>query len=106
MIPIAAAATIAPAIAQMAKILTGAIEDGDNYKRLDAVRGFVEKVTGKEIPKGAFIAFLEEATQGEPYTGKWVLLDPEFPEAGQRLRVEAGWIYDIGRGNPLFVKDA
>ena len=101
MIPFAAAAAIGPAIAQMAKVLTGAVEDGDNYKRLDALRGFIEKVTGKTIPKAAFLDLLEVATQGDPYTGEWEQVGTET----RRLRVEGGWIFDIGRGNPIFVKD-
>jgi len=112
MIQFAAAASIASAIREFASVITSAVEDPNNYKRLEALRTFVSKVTGKEIDKGAFITLLETTVVGEPYTGKWEVVEEHIPTAGgdipgtRRLRVEGGWIYDCGRGNPLLVKDA
>jgi len=96
--------------ASLAKELVGLmgslIESPDTYKRLDGLRSIVEKVTGKAIDKAKFLEFLEVATQGEAYTGKWEKLPlDDDRDTGWRLRVEDGYIYDIGRGNPIFVRD-
>jgi len=103
MIQFAAVASIAPAVKELVSLLTGAVEDPNNYKRLEGLRTFVSKVTGKEIDKGAFIELLEATVVGDPYTGEWETLSDATT---RRLRVEGGYIYDCGRGNPLFVKDA
>jgi len=102
MIQFAAAAQLAPLAGELVKALAGAVEDPNNYKRLDALRAFVSKVTGKEINKAAFLTFMEETTQGEAYTGVW----EQIGEDGtRRLRVEGGWIFDVGHGNPIHVAD-
>lgn len=111
MIQFAAAAAIAPAIKELGSLLVHTIEDPNNYKRLEGLRVFLSRVTGKEIDQNAFVALLELTTQGEPYTGKWERIGPKPPDdgredgRGRRLRVDGGYIYDIGRGNPVFVPD-
>jgi hypothetical protein len=82
--------------------LKAVVEDPDTYARLEGMRVILEKVTGKEIPKNALVELLEEATQEEAYSGKWEQVD----ETTRRLRVDGAWIYDIGRGNGLVVRDA
>ena len=82
------------------------LEDPDTYKKAESLRKLFEQLTGREIDQSAFLAFLEEATQGEPYSGKWEPIDPDDPEnSGRRLRVNGGYYYDIGRGNLAFNKD-
>jgi len=96
---------------ELVGILGSVIESPDTYKRLDGLRSLIEKVTGKTIDKAGFLAFMEETTQGEAYTGQWETIAPVGSrlevdeEAGRRLRVDGAWIYDIGRGNGLVVHD-
>ena len=85
-----------------AKKLVGVVEDPDTYKRLDGIRQFVCKVTGKEIDKAAFLELLETTTQGESYTGVWETLDG----GSRRMRFEGGWVFQAQEGtNPIFVPD-
>ena len=95
------AAAIAEAVGLVTKVLHDTVESPDTYKRLDGLRAFVSKVTGKEVDKAGFLALLEQATQGDPYTGEWEQINDDT----RRLRVEGGWIFDIGRGNPIHVRD-
>ena len=95
-----------PAIAmsmlpELIKIVESVVKDPDTYKKLEAIRQFLCKVTGKEIPTNAVAEFLEVATQGEPFTGEWEPLQT----SGHRMRVAGGYLYDIGRGNAVFVAD-
>ncbi len=92
-------------VKEVATTLVKALEDPDTYKRLEGLRLFVSRVTGREIEKAAFIDLFETATQGDAYTGKWEPINPDRPQDGKRLRVEKGWIFDIGRGNALLVRD-
>ena len=93
---------------ELVGLLADVIEDPDTYKKIEGFRAMLSTLTGREIDKAGFIALLEGVTQGEPYTGKWEDCDPnnfeDHPHA-RRLRVAGGWIYDCGRGNPLFVPD-
>ena len=94
---------------ELVGLLVGALEDPDTYKRIEGLRTFLCGVTGKEIDQAGFITLLKGVTQGKPYTGQWEVLDPDAGGIdyihAKRLRVEGGWIYDCGRGNPLFVRD-
>lgn len=93
---------------ELAGLLVCVVEDPDTYKKIEGLRVMLSKLTGHEIDKAGLIALLEGVTQGEAYTGKWEDCDPDnfedHPHA-KRLRVAGGWIYDCGRGNPLFVAD-
>jgi hypothetical protein len=98
----------AAAVKELAGLLGDVIEDPDTYKRIEGLRTFISKIVGHEIDKNGFLALLEQTTQGDPYTGKWENINDDAPEgepAGRRLRVEDGYIYDIGRGNAIFVRD-
>jgi hypothetical protein len=86
---------------ELIKILTNIVEDPDTYERLEGIRQIISKLTGKEIDKNGLVDLLEGITQGEPYTGKWEELDG----GTRRLRIGKGWIYDIGRGDPVVVYD-
>jgi len=88
-------------IPELVKLITSVVEDPDTYKKLEALRQMLEKLTGKEIDKNGLITLLEGVTQGEEYTGKWERLTTET----RRLRVANGYIYDMGRGNPIYVQD-
>ena len=92
----------AGAIKELVGVLTSAIEDPDTYKKLEALRTFLEQVTGKEIDKGAFLTLLETTTQGESYSGGW----EEGEEGIRRFRVDGGYIYHVdGCTNMVHVKD-
>ena len=88
---------------ELVGILVSAVEDPDTYKRIEGLRAFLSKLTGKEIDKAGLVALLEATTQGEPYTGEWE--QSEHDPTTRRLRVDGGYVYDIGRGNPIFVRD-
>lgn len=96
-------------VKELAGVLGNVVEDPDTYKKIEGLRVFIEKVTGKKINQNAFVALLESTTQGEPYTGKWESIGDSGTVRGQarerRLRVGSGFIYDIGRGNAVFVPD-
>lgn len=96
------------ALKELAEVLGDAIEDPDTYKKIEGLRQFLGKLTGKEIDKNGLVALLEETTQGEPYTGQWEYLGKNSAHENcdtRRLRVAGAWIYDIGRGNPILVHD-
>lgn len=95
----------ASAVKELIGLLGNAIEDPDTYKKLEGFRQLLCKVTGKEIDKNGFVALLEGVTQGEAYTGKWEICDPGGDDPARRMRVEGGYIFDIGRGNPILVED-
>jgi hypothetical protein len=86
---------------ELIKALTNVVEDPDTYKKLEGVRQILSKLTGKEIDENGLVKLLEGVTQGDPYTGEWEEIGGET----RRLRVEGGWIYDIGRGNAVVVRD-
>ena len=94
-------AIIIGAAQHLATVVTGLAEDPHTYKKLDAIRQFVEEVTGTSISPSGFLTFMEEATQGEPFTGEWEELEEFYALADpgkviiqtQRLRTESGWIY-------------
>jgi hypothetical protein len=96
---------LAAALPELIKILTGIVENPDTYKKLEALRQLLEKLTGKEINQNEMIKFLEGATQGEPFTGKWEGPGSEDKEPATRFRIDGGWCYDPGRGNCFAVKD-
>ena len=98
MIPISLAGALAK---ELIGLLGSVIESPDTYKRIDGLRQIVEKVTGKQIDQAGFLTFLEETTQGAAYTGEW----EQINDSTRRLRVEGGYIFDIGRANPIFVRD-
>ncbi len=100
MIGIEIAVTMIPELIKKFKEL---LEDPDTYARMDALRQLVEKLTGKELSKLAFVEFLEGATQGEAYTGKWELLDEETQT--RRMRWPGGWVLHIQGANPIFIPD-
>ena len=105
------------ALKELVGIVTDLVESKETYDRLEGLRTLLCKLTGKDVPKAGLIALLEEATQGEAYSGVWERVGPkptptgnEEQDAvddcrGRRLRVDGGWIYDIGRGNGIFVPD-
>jgi hypothetical protein len=96
----------AAAVKELASVLADVVEDPDTYKKLDALRQFIEKVTGKEIEPNAFVALLETTTQGEPYTGKWEHIDCSSVRGdSRRLRVAGGYLYHVVGSNPVFVPD-
>lgn len=99
MIPFTAGIAV---VKELAGVLVEVVEDGDTYRKLDAVRAFLSEATGIEIDKAGFLALLEETTQGAPYTGKWEMIG-EGPE--RRLRVDGAYIYDFGRGNCIPISD-
>lgn len=99
------AALGAGAIKDLLGLLKGAIEDPDTYKRLDGLRQLLCEITGREIDKNGFVALLEGVTQGECYTGQWEPLNDDEHDSSRRLRVQGGWIFDIGRGNGILVQD-
>lgn len=90
------------ALPEVLKLIKQAIEDPATYEHLEAIRQVLEKITGKEIDKNGLVALLEGVTQGQPFTGEWEANDNE---GVRRARVDGGWIYDIGRGNGIFVSD-
>jgi hypothetical protein len=94
-------AASAAAVKELASILADVVEDPDTYKKLEALRTFIEKVTGKQIDQSAFVALLETTTQGEPYTGEWERIN----EWSSRLRVANGHLYYVDKQRPVFVPD-
>jgi len=89
-------------IPELVKLFKSVVEDPETYKKIEGLRQILEKLTGKEIDKNGFVTLLEGVTQGEPFTGKWKVLDDGET---RRMRVDDGYIYDIGRGNSIFVRD-
>lgn len=99
----------ASALKELIGLLGNAIEDPETYQKIEGLRQFICKVTGKEIDKNGFVALLEGVTQGEPYTGKWENINDDatpYDPAGRRLRVQGGYIYQVEPGtNPILVED-
>ena len=91
-------------IPEVVKMLRDLIADPDTYRKIEGVRLLLEKLTGNEIDKNGLVTLLEGVTQGEPYTGKWELIE-DGTGTCRRLRVDGGWLYDIGRGNGVFIQD-
>jgi hypothetical protein len=79
------------------------LEDPDTYKKAESFRKIFEQLTGREIKQSVFLEFLEEATQGEAYTGEWELLDEETQT--RRMRWAGGWVLHIKGSNPIFIPD-
>ena len=95
----------ASVVKELVGALGDAVEDPGTYKKIEAIRSFLSELTGKEIDQNGLVALLESSTQGQPFTGKWEWLDEDRHAAGQRLRVDGGWIYDLGRGNCIPIMD-
>lgn len=93
----------ASAIKEAGGLLSIIVDSPETYKKIEGLRQFIEKVTGKSIDKNGLVALLEENVCGEPFTGEWELF-PSDPHS-RRLRVDGGFIYDIGHGNPIHVPD-
>ena len=102
-------ASVAAILPELVGILSDVVNSPETYEKLEGIRQLLCNLTGKEIDKAGLVALLEEVTQGEAYTGKWEVCDPN--EGGvdyvftRRLRVAGGWIYDVGRGDPILVHD-
>lgn len=92
----------ASAIKEAGGLLSIIVDSPETYKKIEGLRQFIEKVTGKSIDKNGLVALLEENVCGEPFTGKWETFGGE---TARRLRVDGGFIYDIGHGNPIHVPD-
>jgi hypothetical protein len=88
-------------VPELLKLFKEVLEDPDTYKKIEGLRQVLEKLTGQEIDKNGLVELLEGVTQGAPFTGEWEGAQPGV----RRVRVDGGYIYDIGRGNGVFVSD-
>jgi hypothetical protein len=89
---------------ELLKAFKDVLEDPETYKKIEGLRQILEKLTGKEIDQNDLVGLLEGVTQGAPFTGEWE--EPTSDDATvRRVRVDGGWIYDIGRGNGILVAD-
>jgi len=95
------AAAGAGVLKELVGLVGDILEDPDTYKKVEGLRQFLCKITGKEIDQNGLVALLELSTQGEPYTGKWEVIDND----SCRLRVAGGYLYSVNETRPVFVSD-
>ena len=102
MIQFAAVASLLP---ELVGLLSDVVKSPETYEKLEAVRQLLSKLTGQEIDRNGLVGLLEGVTQGEPYTGVWVECNDDPNDPTRMMRFGGGWLVDIGRGNPVLIRD-